>query len=158
MTLRPRLLAGAALVVALAPASAAGADDPSAYTDPAPRPIQDEQAAKDVQDELRREGVVTRVTPEQVRSGVVVIATPAPSGGGSSTPSQGGGGKKGPATRSAKALALTAKGLAPSVRSGVPRPQDPAVPEPVLLAVAAAALATWAALLALGRRRRITSL
>ena len=157
MTRCPRLLAVAAAAVALAPASAAGADDPSAYTDPAPRPIQDEQAAKDVQDELRREGVVARVTPEQVRSGVVVIATPAPSGGSSSTPSQGGG-KKRPATRSAKALALTAKGLAPSVRSGVPRPQDPAVPEPVLLAVAGAALATWAALLALGRRRRITSL
>ena len=157
MTRCPRLLAVAAAAVALAPASAAGADDPSAYTDPAPRPIQDEQAAKDVQDELRREGVVTRVTPEQVRSGVVVIATPAPTGGSSSTPSQGGGGKK-PATRSAKALALTAKGRAPSVRSGVPRPQDPAVPEPVLLAVAAAALATWAALLALGQRRRITSL
>jgi len=157
MTLRPRLLSVAAAVVALAPASAAGADDPSAYTDPAPRPIQDEQAAKDVQEELRREGVVARVTPEQVRSGVVVIATPAPSGGSSSTPPKRGA-KKRPATRSATALALTAKGLAPSVRSGVPRPQDPVVPEPVPLAVAAAALAGWAALLALGRRRRITSL
>ena len=157
MTRRPRLLAVTASVVALTPGSAAGADDPSAYTDPAPRPIQDEQAAKDVQDELRREGVVARVTPEQVRSGVVVIATPAPSGGSSSTPSKGGG-QKPPATRSSTALALTAKGLAPSVRSGVPRPQDPAVPEPILLAIAAAALAGWAALLALGRRRRITSL
>ncbi len=151
------VLAVAALVAALALPAALAADNPSAYTDPAPRPVQDEQAAKDVQDALRREGVKTRVTPEQVRSGVVIV-TPAPSGGGTSMPAKGSGTKKPrPATRSAARLGLTAKGLAPSVRSGVPRPQDPVVPEPAPLAVAAAVLAAVAALVALGRRRRTTS-
>ena len=141
---------------ALAPASAAGADDPSAYTDHRTAPDPGRAGSKGRPGRAPPRGVESRVTPEQVQSGVVVIAT-LPVRRQLVDAVHGRRRKKRPATRSAKALALTARPR-PSVRSGVPRPQDPAVPEPMLLAVAAAALATWRGAPRARTETRITSL
>jgi hypothetical protein len=136
------IVVASAVSVALAVAAAAArADDPSAYTDPAPAPIQDQQAAKKVGRALREQGIRSDVKPEQVRVGIVVAPTttePSPDTGGpsgASTPAPA------PQLVPASDVELTAAGRVPSERAGVDLPSDSQPPDLLLLLIAAGVVA-----------------
>ena len=130
-------------------AARAGTDDPSAYTDPAPRPVQDERATNDVRRVLRASGTRTPVTTSQVHTGVVVVSPSAPR---ERRPPRADAPPPRARVRSAKALALNARGLAPSRRAGLPAPTDAVPPTPIALLVGAFVLAAGAGTVAVVRR------
>lgn len=148
MTGRRRRAVAIAAAAALATVGAAapvahGEDDPSAYTDPAPRPVQEEQAVEQVEQALSSRGVETTVTPTEVRTGVVVevpAAVTIPDAAERAVVSP------------ANGVPLSAAGLEPSLRAGVTGPASATSPDGVLAALLAVLVAATAGILALRRR------
>jgi hypothetical protein len=163
-----------ALFIALVAAGTtkASPDNPGAYTDPAPSPLQDEQAASDVRRHLRQSGVPDDLTADEIHAGVVVApptrapqpeketAKPETAAKSETAPKSETAAKSVPDQQRAKprqvrlgqTIELTAQGLAPSRRAGLEAPADSTVDGQLALLIGAVAAAAGAGVLAVRRR------